>query len=69
MTPIPLGLFVKKLQQNVGLGGYDILFAYFVVEKQKEYLHFKAIQYLDLAKEKIPFCWQLYLLLNLDICR
>ena len=32
MTPMPLGLFVKKLQPKVGLGGYDILFAYFVVE-------------------------------------
>ena len=32
MTPIPLGLFVKKLQPNVGLAGYDMLFAYFVVE-------------------------------------
>ena len=31
MTPIPLGLFVKKLQSS--LGGYDVLFAYFVVEQ------------------------------------
>ena len=29
---MPLGLFVKKLQPKVGLGGYYILFAYFVVE-------------------------------------
>ena len=32
MTPMLLGLFVKKLQPKVGLGRYDILFAYFVVE-------------------------------------
>ena len=32
MIPMPLGLFVEKLQPKVGLGRYDILFAYFVVE-------------------------------------
>ena len=32
MIRMPLGLFVKKLQPKVGLAGYDILFAYFVVE-------------------------------------
>ena len=32
---MPLGLFVEKLQPKVGLGGYDILFAYFVVEEAK----------------------------------
>ena len=36
MTPIPLGLFVKKLQPKVGLAGYDILFAYFVVEAKSK---------------------------------
>ena len=41
MTPILLGLFVEKLQPKVGLGGYDILFAYFVVEaKSKNELKF-----------------------------
>ena len=25
MNPMPLGLFVRKLQPKVGLGGYDIL--------------------------------------------
>ena len=32
MTPMPLEVFIKKLQTNVGLGGYDILFTYFVVD-------------------------------------
>ena len=36
MTPMPLGLFVKKLQPKVGLGRYDILFAYFVVEAKSK---------------------------------
>ena len=36
MTPMPLGLFVKKLQPKVGLAGYDILFAYFVVEAKSK---------------------------------
>ena len=40
MTPMPLELFVKKLQPKVGLGGYDIprdiLFAYFVVEAKSK---------------------------------
>ena len=36
MTPMPLGLFVKKLQPKVGLGGYDIFFAYFVVEAKSK---------------------------------
>ena len=36
MTSMPLGLFVKKLQPKVGLGGYDILFAYFVVEAKSK---------------------------------
>ena len=34
MTPMPLGLFIKKLQPEVGLAGYDILFDYFVVEEK-----------------------------------
>ena len=29
---VPCGLFVKKLQPKVDLAGYDIFFAYFVVE-------------------------------------
>ena len=33
MTPMPLGLFVKKLQSK---GGYDILFTYFVVEAKSK---------------------------------
>ena len=36
MTPMPLGLFVEKLQPKVGLGGYDIIFAYFVVEAKSK---------------------------------
>ena len=32
MTPMPLGLFVEKLQPKVDLAGNDILFTYFVVE-------------------------------------
>ena len=36
MTPRSLGLFVKKLQPKVGLGRYDILFAYFVVEAKSK---------------------------------
>ena len=36
MTPMPLGLFVKKLQPKVGLAGYDILFAYLVVEAKSK---------------------------------
>ena len=36
MTPIPLELFVKKLQSKVGLGGYDIFFAYSVVEAKSK---------------------------------
>ena len=36
MTPMLLGLFVEKLQPKVGLGGYDILFAYFVVEAKSK---------------------------------
>ena len=36
MTPMPLGLFIKKFQPKVGLGGYDIIFAYFVVEAKSK---------------------------------
>ena len=36
MTPIPLGLFVKRLQSEVDLAEYDILFAYFVVEAESK---------------------------------
>ena len=36
MTPMPVGLFVKKLQPKVGLGRYYILFAYFVVEAKSK---------------------------------
>ena len=35
MTPRFLGLFFKKLQPKVGLGGYDIK-AYFVVEAKSK---------------------------------
>ena len=38
MTPMPLGLFVKKLQPKVGLAslaGYDILFAYVEAKSNK----------------------------------
>ena len=35
MAPRSLELFVKKLQPKVGLAGYDIRFAYFVVEANK----------------------------------
>ena len=44
MTLRSLGLYIKKLQSKVGLGGYDILFAYFVVEaKSKMRLKFKML--------------------------
>ena len=37
MTPMSLiGLFLKKLQPKVGLPGYDILFAYFIVEAKSQ---------------------------------
>ena len=36
MTPTPLGLFVEKLPTKLGLGGYDILFAYFLVEAKSK---------------------------------
>ena len=36
MTPMPLGLFVKKLHPKVGLTGYDILLACFVVEAKSK---------------------------------
>ena len=36
MTPRSLRLFVKKLQPKVGLAGYDVLFAYFVVEAKSK---------------------------------
>ena len=32
MTRMHLGLFVKKLQPKVGFAGYELSFAYFVVE-------------------------------------
>ena len=38
MTPMSLGLLFKKLQPKGGLGGYDILFAFFVVEAKKKKL-------------------------------
>ena len=36
MTPMLLGLSVEKLQPKVDLGGYVILFAYFVVEAKSK---------------------------------
>ena len=36
MTPMPLGLFIKKLQPKVGLAGYAIFFAHFVVEAKSK---------------------------------
>ena len=41
MTPMPLRLFVMKLQPKVGLAGYDILFAYIVVEAKSKIFLFK----------------------------
>ena len=38
MTSMPLGVFVKKLQPKDGLTGYDILFAYFLVEAKSNIL-------------------------------
>ena len=34
----PLGLFIKDWQTKVGLAGYDILFAYFVVRAKSKIL-------------------------------
>ena len=31
-----LGLFVKKLQPKAGLAGYDILFAFFVIDRSEK---------------------------------
>ena len=36
MTRRSLGIFVKMLQLKVGLAGYDILLAYFVVEAKSK---------------------------------
>ena len=38
ITPMPLGLFIKDWQTKVGLAGYDILFAYFVVRAKSKIL-------------------------------
>ena len=43
MTPMPLGLFLKKLLPKVGLAGYDILFIYFVVEAKNKNKQLKSI--------------------------
>ena len=52
MTPMPLGLFVKKLQPKVGLARYDIIFAYFVVEaKSKIELHVINPMHNELSKK------------------
>ena len=40
MTPMALGLFVKKCQPKVGLARYDILFAYFEVEVKSMFIAF-----------------------------
>ena len=40
MTAMPLELFVKELQLKIGLAGYDILFAYFVVEAKAKRMAF-----------------------------
>ena len=39
---MPLGLFVKKLLPKFGLGGYDILFAYFIVEAKSKMVNLFA---------------------------
>ena len=56
ITPMPLGLLAKKLQPKVGLAGYDMLFAYFVVEAKSEmslwlnnYLDSTSIGFKDLG--------------------
>ena len=41
MTPMPLSFFVEKWKSKVALAGYDILFAYFVVEGKN---YFKVSQ-------------------------
>ena len=40
MTSMPLRSFLKKLQPKVDLGGYDILFAYYVVEAKNKIMKF-----------------------------
>ena len=45
MTPMPLGLFFKKIPPKVGLGGYDIIFAYFVVEAKSKNTEYVSNQY------------------------
>ena len=57
---ITLGLFVEKLQPKVSLAGYDILFAYFIVEaKSKNKIsianNFKIDDFLLILSQK--FLW------------
>ena len=47
MTPMPLGLFVQKLQPKVSLGRNDILFAYFVVEAKSKKKHKGKCEFLN----------------------
>ena len=56
MTLTPLGLFVKKLQPKVGLAGYNILFAYFVVEAKSKKNNFSTtspIFYLKVSLDRV----------------
>ena len=62
MTPMPLGLSVKKLQSKVGLGKYDILFAYFVVEEKSKKTNIyskttECYKFFDIKNIKIGFLY------------
>ena len=58
MTPMPVGLFVKKLQPKVGLGRYYILFAYFVVEAKSKSSHETTLGGTKNKKKKIgTYCF------------
>ena len=54
MTPMSLGLFVKKLQPKVGLVRYDILFAYFVVEAKSKMGYVTPIREAELSSKEKP---------------
>ena len=50
MTPMPLELFVWKWQSKVVLAGYDILFAYFVVEPKSKNCNKEVYSLLNVIK-------------------
>ena len=57
MTPMPLGLFIKKWQPKVGLAGYDILFAEVLRSRSKRKMELDRVRksYDDLAKQALDW--------------